>query len=194
MCYNYQVSRDTFLLSLYAAYFIWRDNQLWALAFWMSFVSMQFVEYFLWQNIHNPPLNHLWSWMGLILICLQPSMSIMASNMRKQKKHYLLAGYSLLVLYMIISAKNVYTTVGPNGHLLWKWLVSYPVWVIVLWCLFLIIPLFSGTSWMAGLFTFLVLLVSLYYYYKEGTWGTMWCWMATSASFYIIYRGIYHTK
>lgn len=191
MCHSAQVSIDTFILSLYAAYFIWREGRTWALAFWLSFTSIQLVEYFLWQNLHNPPINHFWSWVALILICLQPFFSVMISNIRNKNKNIVLAAYAMLVVWMVWNAKNVRTKVGPRGHLLWQWLVAYPVWVMFMWSVFLIVPLLVSEYTVAGMFTLLVLIVSWYYYYLDGTWGSMWCWLATLASFKVIFSGIY---
>lgn len=189
MCYSAQVSIDTFILSLYAAHFIWRWGTPWDLAFWLSFSFMQLVEFFLWRNLHDPFLNRFWSWVALILICFQPFFSILHSGIKH--KRILLTAYALLVVWMLWSAKNVHTKVGPRGHLLWQWLVSYPVWVMLAWSCFMITPLFITSNKMAGPFTLLVLLVSWYYYYLDGTWGSMWCWLVTLASFYVILSGIY---
>lgn len=189
MCYSAQVSIDTFLLSLYAAYFIWRQNKLWALGFWMSFTSIQLVEYFLWNNLKSMPINVFWSWVSVVLVCIQPFLSIMSSQIHK--KFSIVMAYFLFVACMILHTKNVRTKVGPRGHLLWQWITNYPIWVMIVWSCFLLAPMFFSTNKLSGVFTFFVLLVSWYYYYKDGTWGSMWCWMATMASFYIIFRGIY---
>lgn len=193
MCYSAQVSLDTFLLGLFASYFIYNKYKIWEFYFWLSFINIQLMEYFLWKNLHHTQLNHLFSILTMLLILSQPFLSIMASNLKHKQSWK--AFYVMFAIYMAVMCvmTNPFKTVkAPNGHLLWKWSVL-PFWIVILWAVFLIVPLWHRDR-MTGLFTTITFIVSLYTYYSTQTWQSMWCWMSTIASFYIIWNGIYHCK
>lgn len=55
MCWNQKVSLNTFLFSLFAASFAYFNNVLnfYTYLYFISFISMQLVEYFAWGNLNN---------------------------------------------------------------------------------------------------------------------------------------------
>lgn len=65
---------------------------------------------------------------------------------------------------------------GENGHLIWHYVdIPFPILLIVL--LFYIYPAFQyGNMLFIGIT--IPLLISLYFYYKYKTWGTMWCYFS----------------
>lgn len=190
MCYSAQVSIDTFLLTLFASYFLFREkHSAWSLAFWFSFTLVQLMEFFLWTYLRHPEYNKFFSLMVMFLICSQPFFAIMKSSL--SNKAWFIGLYSLVVVSIVTSTplQRIKTSVAPNKHLLWEW-AQFPSWIVFLWCVFLIIPLFASNQG-AGLITLITLLISIYTFYKDGTWASMWCWMATISSFFIIYDGIF---
>lgn len=186
MCWNANVSMNTWLLTLFAAavgYF----NGFMGLAqtaFFLSYTSMQFIEYLLWSF---PKLNSTISAAGYGLILSQPLFSIFQVTNPVQR-NTLLAGYAVFLLHSIylgLQSLTFKSTVAPNGHLKWLWLPD-DILFRVLYSILLFTPLYLAgfsNSFIAGLLT---LAVSIWFYYKDGTWGSMWCWFAALFSFWII--------
>jgi hypothetical protein len=127
MCWNASASMNSFLLVLFAT-FVGIYNHVLSIsqsAFFLSYGSMQLVEYFLWTF---PSLNKIFSMAGLSLIVSQPLFSILQLN----SSNYitpLLVGYLCFLIYSIYIAVNpkkfhisFSSTVAPNGHLMWNWL------------------------------------------------------------------------
>ena len=84
------------------------------------------------------------------------------------------------------------TSVAPNGHLLWHWL-AWPAYLVAAWLAFFVIGAFSAFDWDGRIFVLAAIGdrrsaigVSLFAYYRSGTAGSMWCWVAKAASIYII--------
>jgi hypothetical protein len=99
--------------------------------------------------------------------------------------------YSIFViLFIIFELKNVKfeTVVGENGHLRWIWLESNIYWLIIVITFYLITNLFFNN--LRFIFTFTILLISLYYYYEYKTWSTMWCYYSNFLWIYFILYSI----
>jgi hypothetical protein len=88
MCWNENVSLNTFLFSsfvlllifynnTYTQYKIKHFNSAWDYFFFISFISMQLIEFFIWRNINNTFYNHIFSTMAALLIFIQPVISLM---------------------------------------------------------------------------------------------------------------------
>ena len=87
MCYNSQVSLNTFLFSFSVLILIYINrngkyrlenfHNKYVYLLFFSIIVMQLLEYFLWKNIDNEKMNKLLSIIGLIIILLQPFFSIL---------------------------------------------------------------------------------------------------------------------
>ena len=68
---------------------------------------------------------------------------------------------------------------GENKHLIWYWLDLSIYWIII-GLLFYLIPAYFNKYNNKFLFVFalITLIISLYFYYKYKTWGTMWCYIS----------------
>lgn len=83
MCWNEDVSLNTFVFSFfmllfiaynnaYTKYKIKELNNTFAYIFIFSIISIQLLEYFLWKNLGNKNINHMLSLVGTFIIYVQP--------------------------------------------------------------------------------------------------------------------------
>jgi hypothetical protein len=117
MCWNAEVSLNTFLFSsfvltlimynnAFTKYKIQELNNVWIYAFFASFIIMQLVEFFIWRNINDKYYNHIFSLFALGVLFIQPICSLMIlSNVLL--RNMLLTIYLLLTMpycvYIIIT-------------------------------------------------------------------------------------------
>ena len=134
MCWNSDISINTFIFAFMALLFIYVtntftkyktpmfDNPLMYL-FFLAVASMQLIEFFLWRNLKNNEMNKLLSRIAAgLVIGQQVILMLMVPN-----KHI---KYGMLLLYLlfliVFSNRGVdsrfYTSIGKNGHLNWEWI------------------------------------------------------------------------
>ncbi len=187
MCWSATVSMNTWLLVLFAAAVGYYNKymNLAQTAFFLSFGVMQLVEYFLWSF---PSLNKEFSVAGFLVVILQPLFSILQLSDPAQLKP-LLAGYGLFAALSVYIANTpsvkFSSEVAKNGHLLWNWLPSNPVF-IGLYMILLFTPIWLAGYKIGFVATITTLLISLYTFGTEKTWGSMWCWLSALFSFGVI--------
>jgi len=210
MCWNKDISLNTFVFSSfvlllimynnkYTQYKIQELNNIWAYVFFISFILMQLIEYFIWKNINNPFYNKLFTRLATLLLLVQP----VASTMLITNK---IVRYNILTLFLILSipfatyrfmTRKIYSSVSPLGHLEWNLLLDKKSQVLdqlimILWFIFFLFPLFYQGYKYGFLFGFLTLLFIMYNYSKDGTVGSMWCWIVNSIMvFYACYLLLY---
>ncbi len=193
MCWNERVSLNTFLFSMFAASMALKNGVGTTpdVMFYMFFSTMQLIEYFLWKNLDNKEANAFWSRIGLLLIVLQPIVSMWAIKDAK-KKNVLLSLYILgaLIVFTIvkpIGTINFSSHRAPNGHLAWDWL-DFPKWVFVGFIFFQLISLFLNGLYLR-LFVALATVILIYFtYVKSGTWGSMWCWISNMLGLSLLFE------
>lgn len=196
MCWNQEVSLNTFLFSgfvlaiivynnHYTKYKIQDLNNIWVCLFFASFISVQLIEYFIWRNIHNKYYNTLFSLSALGILFIQPIVSLMILQ-NIQLRNVLLYSYSAIaVLYSInqLSTKQIHSVVSQNGHLRWNFFEGHPVcWVV--WLFFLLFSLFYEKKWFFLIFGLVTLVIAFVNYNTGSTIGSMWCWSVNSAMIY----------
>lgn len=190
MCWNKDVSINTFLFSIfillliiynnkYTQYKILEINNIFAYMFLLSFITMQLIEYFLWQNLNNKFYNKILSFCAACLIFIQPIASIFVVK-NISERNLLLSIYLLFglpfTLYKINNV-NFSTSVAQNGHLKWDWIDHKNSSLGYLFYLFfLFYPLLREKLYFSTLIAFLLLLISFYTFFKDGTADSMWCW------------------
>jgi len=180
MCWNSQVSLNTFLFGTFGALFALfnnYDDKIILLAY--SFSFMQFIEYMLWTNLKNPAQNELWSQIALLNLLVQPlaSINIIKNNNLKLGFYiFFLISFFLSLLTTKISSINFETTVGKNKHLSWDWLDTNIIGISI-WAFFFLAPLFIEKYYVFGFIGLITLLSSLYFY-DQKTFGSVWCWSA----------------
>jgi hypothetical protein len=186
----------------YTQYKIQELNNIWVYLFFISFILMQIIEYFIWKNINEPFYNKLFTILATLLLLVQP----IASTMLITNK---IVRSNLLTLYLVLSipfsiyrfmTRNIYSSVSPLGHLNWNLLLDKKSkldnLIMTLWFIFFLFPLFYQGYRYGFLFGFLTLLFIMYNYSKDGTVGSMWCWIVNSimvfyASYLLLYLPFY---
>jgi len=204
MCWNADISINTFLFSCFTLIFIYItntytryktpyfDNPLMYL-FVFSVSVMQLVEFFLWRNLKNKDLNYQFSKMALYVILLQ-QVIIMFMIPTLAIRYSILAVYCIFIfLFMFYFKKlnnpiNYHTSIAKNGHLSWDW-INYKgyenIWIVI-FLLFYIVPAFFTHNIILLVALTITLLISLFFYFRDNTFGTMWCWGSNLLLLYFI--------
>lgn len=189
MCWNPEVSLATFLFSFSLASYAYYKKKLSFVTFiyFSSFISMQLIEFFLWLNLHEPDINYLFSCIGFFIILFLPFISLMRLKDEKIKRNILLIYFVFLSysLYFYSYLTQMKTVVGMNNHLEWKW-ISYPIYLILIWFLFLIFYDIYEKRIISFLIISFPFTLSLISYLITNTWGTMWCWFANIYSMLVL--------
>lgn len=209
MCWNAEVSLNTFLFSsfvlcliiynnTYTQYKIKDFNNIWIYLFFVSFILMQLFEFFIWRNVDNKLYNKLFTIFATLLLLVQP----IASNMLITNKS---VQQSTLFIYLIcmvpfaiyrFMTKKINSTISDLGHLQWNMLLDNKSKIdnviITIWFIFFLFPLFYQKKTFGFLFGAITLLIMIYNYYKDNTVGSMWCWVVNSIMvYYAIYLLLY---
>jgi len=188
MCWNASISINTYLFGVFASSLAYINNHfdIYFLLFYHSFITMQLLEYFIWSRTFS---NELLCKIAYILVFSQPIFAIFSvkiNNVDIRNLLLILYSFYLLFLWIIfpISKTDFSTNVSKNGHLIWNWVPS--IWFIYIWLLFLVIPFFISKYYHVFLFLLVSFFVTYFIYYKDRTWGSLWCWIANISSFYVI--------
>jgi len=191
MCWNQYVSINTFVFGIFVLLLVAFNNQYssykidflknpYAYLFMLSVISMQFIEFLLWRNINNPLINNIVSTLGLILLALQPFTALLLINDIKLRNN-LLTIYSvsigLFLIYTIYST-NIHTEISKSGHLVWYWTNSnvplLDILALIIYLIFLFFPIIYN-KYYGGIGFLLMFLVLKYYYDKDGSANSLWC-------------------
>jgi hypothetical protein len=196
MCWNADISINTFMFSVVSLCFIYFANTLtkyktkifenplvYLFLFEVSFI--QLIEYFLWKNLNNKKINETLSIMSLLLLITQPLTIIFMINILPIRNWFLFTYGLFFVLFNIykIYKNTVFnysttTSIAKNGHLLWNFTNynGYENIILFLFLSFYLTPFFYINNVGLALIIAISLFISLYFYLNEGTFGTMWCW------------------
>ena len=195
MCWNSTVSLNTFLFSTFVIFLAaFNGYNIPKLIFYASFVSMQLFEYFIWKNLNNKKKNHFYSIGAGYLLLLQPIASIcLLWNVNRKIFWVLLSIYVLLVFVTSRKKNDHFAYVGENGHLVWSWLTrkTINIQLVTVYMIFLMLPMLLAKEYTLFAYVFLTLIVSLYFFTKFDTWGTMWCWFANMLLFFVLLKYIF---
>lgn len=202
MCWNPDISINTFLLGAITLLFIYFSNTYTKykihifenkLFYVFSFlvISMQLVEYFIWKNIDVKRMNNFYSLIGWINIVLQPLILMMMIKQDDIRNSLLFFYLLFIVFYNIvkINSKNTITTVSENGHLLWNYLI-FSGYEYIYVAIFMFFYIFSAYLINFQLFLLLTtsFIVSFIINFKDKTWGSMWCWSSNLVWIFLIIR------
>jgi len=195
MCWNQYISLNTFIFSffvmllivfnnIYSPYKIKEFDNIYICLFLMSFFTMQLIEFFIWRNLNNPYLNKVFSIIGTLLLLLQPVASLTLLNNANLRLKMLLIYCIPAFSYFIyeLNKKDFKTEVSKTGHLKWDWinLDGYKIILFIFWLFFLFFSLAINKHYLGLLYTILLLIITLYFYTKSGTFGSLWCWSINS--------------
>lgn len=206
MCWNETISLNTFMFSSLVLIFIWYNNTYtqykvkefdhWSVYFFfLSFSSMQLVEYFLWKSIKTKDLvrNKLFSVVGWLLIRVVQPLAVILTLPTKFltiKTTLLLVYFSILLIISVY--KKLYnpvqfiTQVNTNNHLRWKW-VELAKYEKILYYLYLSLGFVLAIKLpIITLIIFLILLYSYFNYYMS--WGSTWCSLVNSILLFFLIK------
>jgi hypothetical protein len=205
MCWNEDVSLNTFLFSSFVLLLIIYNNEytkykiqtlgdLRTYLFIASIISMQLVEYFIWRNVKNPFYNELFSIIALLVLTIQPIFSMMLLS-ETNLRNLLLLIYTSLATPTLIHTfmnKNIHTSIGNGGHISWHFLADpftkYRWFVWIIWLFFFSFSLIYDKRWFIISYSLISLAVICYNYYKYKSVGSVWCWSVNSIMiFYAFY-------
>lgn len=199
MCWNQNVSLNTFIFGIFVLLLIAYNNKYtqyktpffdnkFVFLFFMSFITMQLIEFFIWRNIDNKNLNNLFSILGSFLILIQPIASLLLLKDESLK-------YKLITLYSIVAFPNfiyhnyynkITTEVSKLGHLKWNWQdtsgfnkVLYIFYFVILFFSFFVNKNYYGLT-----VVLFLLAITYYSFLQDGSEGSLWCW---SINLFMIY-------
>lgn len=210
MCWNADISINTFIFSCFALVFIYItntyskyktplfDNPLFYL-FALLAASMQLLEFFIWRNLKNKALNTQLSKVGLLLLFSQIFVLILIVD-NPIYRYSLLAVLALISFMVYLYSQShpiVFKTRESGGHLSWDWIIlpglSFTTNLVLLTIglLLYFIPFFLIKE-SQDLKIRLVLLGILLYLFsylvgkKDHTYGSLWCWSINLFFLYFI--------
>lgn len=196
MCWNESVSLNTFLFSsfvlllimynnYYTKYKITELNNVWIYLFFASFIFMQLIEFFIWRNINNKFYNNLFSIMAVVLLIIQPIVSIMIVSNIQIRNILLFAYICLAIPYCIykFSTNYIHSVVSKSGHLQWQFYDNILI-VYIGWLFFFLFSFIYERMWGGLLFGLAVLFISYINYVNDHTMWSMWCWAVNSIMIY----------
>lgn len=182
MCWNAEVSLQSFLLGMsFIGIGAYLHVSLPILFFCFTIVCMQLVEYIVWSNYDDVEVNRRASIGAYLLLVLQPIASILTIP-QSPLRNLFLASYIILstaIGFLFPREYEFRMERAANGHLSWKWLTKEKATYVALlvYFIFLFGPLFLQKEYSLLSLAFLTLSLSVYSYWKENTWGSMWCWI-----------------
>jgi hypothetical protein len=203
MCWNADISLNTFLFASLTLVFVWAANTFtkykyslfenkFMYLFFFATAAMQLVEFFLWKNLKNAPMNRFLSTLASwVIVVQQVTLMLMIPSAALRRGMLLLyaAVLGAFILYKKIwSPIRFYTTVAKNGHLSWEWLgfKGFELIWMAIGLMFYVIPLFFIEQKAMFYVISTMLVISLFLYFKEGTFGTVWCWASNLALLYVL--------
>jgi len=201
MCWNKDVSLNTFLFSGFVLLLIFYNNNYtqykipefdnkWVYVFFLSFIFIQLLEYFIWVNINNPVLNYRFTMMAFILLLFQPIAAMLMIRNESFRKKLIYLYLLLAIPFSIVSLygkKNIGSSRTQLGHLKWDLIFSNTYLNNIfyfIWLLFFLFPLFYENNFNGLMFGIITLLIVIYNYWTDYSTGSMWCWVVNSVMVY----------
>lgn len=188
MCWNANVSMNTFLLGIFAILLGLKNNLLtpYESIYYLLFMSMQLVEYVTWNHLNNQSINTLMSKLGMMIIVMLPFVGIITFSKRNHHIWFLLSVYMLFLLFVFpFQNTDFKMSRAENGHLAWHWL-NVPFWIPIIYFFIWLSPFILQARFVRILINSVIFFVIYATYLKSSTWGSMWCWIGNVFSLYII--------
>lgn len=199
MCWSAQVSLNTFLLTAFTTFLVWfNGSSMFLPIFMMAYGVMQLNEYFVWTYLDNPKINMILSIVAMIIIGLQPLVSLAVIDGAQNFMAFGIVYALFLFMYLseflpLKTTGRVFrTVVAKNGHLKWVWWQNMSRYVCLLYALLLFVPMFLARKWSMLFITCGLLIVSVATYLKDGTWTSMWCWMVNILAIYVLVKMFFY--
>jgi hypothetical protein len=201
MCWNPDISINTFLFAIFSLLFIFLTNKyskyklkefknpiVYLLL--LEIALIQLIEFFLWRNLKNKYINNLLSQISSFIITIQPiTVILMITDLNI--RYLFIVFYSLFIIFYLLY-KHLYSPIYFNtyvegGHLSWQWtkFKGYETIFYFIYLFFYVGALLLINNIIA-LFIIVSLFVSLFFYFKNNTFSSMWCWYSNFILLYFI--------
>ncbi len=194
MCWSAEVSLNTFIFAIISFCIVVSFNRYPMINAFiaLSISLMQLYEYFVWKNIHDKKIIQNLSYFGPLIILLQVLLINYAFLRDNERNIGIILIIIIATICMIYNYKNnkFDMEVGENKHLIWHWADLPPI-LLLLICFFYLYPLTTKQNIIPFIYGLITLLISLYYYYKYKTWGTMWCYFSNLIWIVLIIKTLY---
>lgn len=205
MCWNADISINTFLFGCLSLLFIYFtntytkyksqgfDNPFMYLII-ISFVIMQLIEYVLWRNLKNKEINTKLSMIGFGILMIQPITLMLYDTYNTGNivrfiqliSVYSIGWISFLLYKYLYHPISFITTVGKNGHLAWNWL-NFNIYELIVYIILYFSYIFYSFVYLSTniniiykcLF-FITVFISRILYFKTSEFGSIWCWVINS--------------
>jgi hypothetical protein len=192
MCWNAEISLNTFLFSAFVLLLILYNNAYtkykinsfenkWFVLFVVLVISVQLLEHFIWKNMKNREYNIILSGILYFIVFLEPvatTMMISDETLRNTILFlYLITGI-LYTAHMFHEMGYPATAVSSTGHLKWNYGAYWPHQIGFL--VFLVFPFVYEKMWRRTVIGIISFLFAFYNYTRDGTTTTMWCWIINS--------------
>lgn len=202
MCWNQYVSINTFVFGIFGLLLIIFNNKYstykikffdnpYAYLFMLSFIFMQLIEFILWRNLNNISINKIMSTLGVLLLYVQPIASLLLLN-NIQLRNKLLLIYSIPTfifgIYNLFNSK-IHTILSPSGHLAWKWTFydsKFIDFFVKIFYLFFLFFSLIYNKYYQSIIIFLMYMIIIYYFGKDGSSGSIWCLSVNSIILYFL--------
>jgi hypothetical protein len=206
MCWNADVSLNTFLFSSFVLLLILYNNTFtnykvptfktpYYYLFFVAFILMQLVEYGIWKNISNNYWNHILSWCALIVLAIQPVASIYLIQSNKSLRNKLVKIYGIIAIiyltFISIQKESPYVSLcKTSGNLVWNFTplpnsISYFKFIpTLIWSFFFFFSFVYEKIWVGLIFGLMTYMISIYLFVRDGSFGSVWCWFVNSIMFY----------
>jgi hypothetical protein len=196
MCWNAEVSLNTFLFGMISMTIVLLLNKISFITILLALTLslIQLMEYYAWNNINNKDAIFKLSIIGYFIIVSQIlilNYGFLNNNDRLISVIIILV---LSIYFFIYNYQNdkFYMEKGENKHLIWHW-VDIPTPLLLVVLIFYIYPAIQYGI-ITSMAIIIPLLISLYYYYKYKTWGSMWCYMSNFFWILLILKSLILTK
>lgn len=187
MCWNAEVSLSTFLVSFASVLVLYYAGyDIFALAFIMSFIIIQLLEFFMWTYIKQPDILRVFGIISFVLIFIQPIIVLYFAKYAHLIKYYLISQLTLLIVCILffnlrLSSFSFLPYVAKNHHLSWNWTTYDNIYITLFFYIYLLF--FLGSMLLKKYYFFFAisvftLLFSMYNYSEYKTASSMWCWIA----------------
>jgi len=194
MCWSAEVSLNTFIFAIISFCIVVSFNRYPMINAFiaLSISLMQLYEYFVWKNIHDKKIIQNLRYFGPLIILLQVLLINYAFLRDNERNIGIILIIIIATICIIYNYKNnkFDMEVGENKHLIWHWADLPPI-LLLLICFFYLYPLTTKQNIIPFIYGLITLLISLYYYYKYKTWGTMWCYFSNLIWIVLIIKTLY---
>lgn len=190
MCWNADISMKTFLVGVVGiALGAYVGIGFPLLLFCSTIVCMQLIEAVAWTWYDNDTVNRYAAYAASGLLWLQPIAAILLIPSLAIKASFISIYGALSVLRYLTRYKTDYSMKrAPNGHLAWNFMqkdVGSLIKLLV-YFIFLFTPIFLTGNIDLLLLGIGTLGISFYSFWRENTWGSMWCWIVNALVFVLI--------